>query len=400
MLIPFRFSRPARVVARKLLLSLVMLAPAAALAQGPQPPQVSYAGAVEVPMKMRGSLPALEVMVNGQGPFLFMVDLGSSGYGRADAGLVQRLGLPVVGEAGGADSAGGARRAMQVVRFDSLSVGSLRFSALDAPSRDYNSRGLPPIDGVLCLDLFRGFVITLDYPAQKIRIERGQLPEADGLSIFAAAPGQRNIVVQLTVGGQSVPAVLDTGNSVGLLLPASVVKGLAKAGEPVAAGRARSVSGEYDVQQVQLAEPVLLGGHSLGTTVRYYDQLQTGNVGSRELAAFRVSFDPANNRVRLADSAAQPVAAPRDAPAPAPAPRRYGIQLPGIAGDPLEVSGAEPGSIAERGGVRAGDRITAMNGKPLREISEQERVQALRGSPLVLTIERAGKTLEIRLTMP
>jgi len=393
-----------------LALSVACLAqPAAVQCQqrGPMPPKVAYSGVVELPMKMRGALPAVDVMVNGQGPFVFMVDLGSSGYGRADASLVKRLNLPVVGEAGGADGPGGARRAMPVVRMDSLAIGSMRLEGLDAPSRDYNTGALPPIDGVLCLDLFHGMVITLDYPAQKIRIERGQLPEPNGQTIFAAESGRRNIVVPLSVGGKTVPAVLDTGNSVGLLLPASFVKDLPKAGEPKSAGKARSVSGEYDVMQVELAEPVRLGNHSLGTTVRYYDQLQMGNIGSQELSGFRVSFDPANNRVRIAESGAPAAASgswqsatPATNPVAAPqSPRRYGIQMMGISADEIAVAGTEPGSAAERGGLRAGDKILAMNGKPLNQLSEAERVQALRGSPLVLSIEREGKNLELRLTL-
>jgi hypothetical protein len=37
-------------------------------------------------------------MVNGKGPFLFLIDTGGQGQARADVSLVQRLGLSTVGQ--------------------------------------------------------------------------------------------------------------------------------------------------------------------------------------------------------------------------------------------------------------------------------------------------------------
>jgi Aspartyl protease len=54
---------------------------------------------VELPMKSRGLMPAVEVVVNGRGPFLFAIDTGAGGRLRVDSSLVARLGLKVTGEA-------------------------------------------------------------------------------------------------------------------------------------------------------------------------------------------------------------------------------------------------------------------------------------------------------------
>ena len=212
---------------------------------------------------------------------------------------MRRLGLQVVGQAAGGDGTGGARRAMDVVRLDSLTLGTLVVEGVEVASRDYNTGGLPPIDGILCLDLFRGMIVTLDYPARRVRIERGALPEPDGVTVLAAEPGRRNLVVPLTVGGTTVPAAIDTGNTVGLLLPAAAVQGLAQVGRPVPAGKVRTVSGEYDVMRVELAEPVRLGGVALGRTVLFHDGLQVGKRRLEELATLRVAIDVSQGRVRL-----------------------------------------------------------------------------------------------------
>src|SRR5215217_9547950 len=48
---------------------------------------------VDVPMLFRGPMPAVEVTVNGQGPFLFAIDTGGGGQARVDSSLVEKLKL-------------------------------------------------------------------------------------------------------------------------------------------------------------------------------------------------------------------------------------------------------------------------------------------------------------------
>ncbi len=50
-------------------------------AQSPSQTTVTKNVAVDVPMLFRGPMPAVEVMVNGQGPFLFAIDTGAQGLG-------------------------------------------------------------------------------------------------------------------------------------------------------------------------------------------------------------------------------------------------------------------------------------------------------------------------------
>ena len=78
---------------------------------------------------------------------------------------------------------------------------------------------------------------------------------------------------------------------------------------------------------------------------------------------------------------------------------RYGIRLPGLSGDTLEVTGVEKGLVAAEAGLMKGDLIIAMNGKPVATLSEDERMQCLRGSPLVLRVERGSDTLDITLSL-
>jgi S1-C subfamily serine protease len=49
--------------------------------------------------------------------------------------------------------------------------------------------------------------------------------------------------------------------------------------------------------------------------------------------------------------------------------------------------------------VRADDVIISMNGTPVREMDRGERIAALRGSPLELTVRRDGEKHELTLTL-
>ena len=104
-------------------------------------------------MQFRGHLPAVDVFVNEQGPFLFAIDTGAQGLARADASLVKKLNLGVVGQVNVS-----ATRTMDLVELDSIRVGDVIFSTgLPAPSRDYN-KNFPTscghVDGILGYNLF------------------------------------------------------------------------------------------------------------------------------------------------------------------------------------------------------------------------------------------------------
>ncbi|NJO35969.1 MAG: PDZ domain-containing protein, partial [Rhodospirillales bacterium] len=58
-----------------------------------------------------------------------------------------------------------------------------------------------------------------------------------------------------------------------------------------------------------------------------------------------------------------------------------------------------PGEVAAIAGVRVGDRILAMNGRPAREIASQQISAYMRSSPLVLELDRSGERLTIELRL-
>jgi hypothetical protein len=224
-------------------------------------PGSSLTAVTELPMLFRGPMPAIEVKVNGKGPFLFAIDTGASGAGRVDSSLVEKLALPETGEVRGSDGSGANPRSMRLIQVDSLSVGDLEFRNLTLASRNYNvSPALPHIDGILGLGLFSDYLLTLDYATKRVRIAEGQLPAPDGAEILSYESRNGIPVVELQVSGAKASAHIDTGNTVGaFMLPGAMAEKLDFSSPPVAVGKARTVSSEIEIKQGRLKGSIRLG---------------------------------------------------------------------------------------------------------------------------------------------
>ena len=215
---------------------------------------------VDVPMLLRGSVPAIEVMVNGQGPFLFAIDTGARGMARVDSALVAKLKLQRVGKMQGGDPSGRSIT-MDVVQLDSIAFGGVQFNNVRAPTRDYNAQGrLPKIDGILGFDLFTEYLLTLDFPAKRVQLRRGELPQADGEEVLSYESLNGTPVVELGVGSLKVRGRIDTGNSIGgFILPESLVNKLPLASPPIVVGMARTISSQVEIKMASLKDSIRFG---------------------------------------------------------------------------------------------------------------------------------------------
>jgi D-alanyl-D-alanine carboxypeptidase len=268
---------------------------------GPERSEIPPAG-VEVEMLRDGPLPALRVRVNGLGPFRFGIDTGAGGAARIDSALAARLGLRVVGQVRGGDPSGRGSRVMDVVHVDSIEIAGARFGGFDAAVRDYNERrmGREAIDGVLGFAMFERCLLTLDYPAGRVRISRGELPPPNGADVLAFTSRRGIPSIELKVDSVTVEADLDAGSMGGFSLPLALAARLPLASPLRVVGRARTVGNEFEIQAADLAGSVKLGGFEFPrATVEFQPVFPMANVGSRVLRDFRVTFDQKNQRLQL-----------------------------------------------------------------------------------------------------
>jgi hypothetical protein len=271
-----------------------------------------------VPIQYRGRFPVVEVMINGQGPFLFTIDTGSAPKMDIDTALVTKLKLPVNGKARGGDPSGRNPREFETVAVDSIKLGDVEFRNVTALSRDQRTGpNAPQVDGVLGFPLFEDYLLTLDYPGKRVVLARGEVPAANAADILAFENPRRIPVVDLTIGELKVKAHVDSGNHVdGFILPAELIEKLKLASEPVTVGRARTVNNDIEIKRVQLSDPIRLGSFEYPKPMITFPALSETNIGFKTLSEFSLTFDQKNKRVKLSRSlASKTESAPVTAPA-------------------------------------------------------------------------------------
>lgn len=158
-------------------------------------------------------------------------------------------------------------------RCESLSISSGAWAQQLSPIGVFDvgallPKELPPVDGVLALDAFRGRVITIDWARDKIGVwARGTGPRRDAVTPHRAATGESGRFLSVFV---PIPAtqgllwfLLDSGNIRGTLVADSVIKeGLLR---PTATGTVRmSVAGGSAIDMPYTAAALDIDG-ALGT---------------------------------------------------------------------------------------------------------------------------------------
>lgn len=268
------------------------------------PAIAASAKSVIVPLRFYGTRPAVEVMVKGQGPFLFLVDTGAGGRpARADATLVKRLGLARQGQTASSDG-GGRSVAIDEVTLPDVTLGGLTQRNVAALSRDYGSTPyLPKLDGILGPAFFKNRLLTIDYGRGTLTIADGELPRSDGQTILDYELFEGNLWIPVSIGGQSAKAVIDTGNIRALDMPAEAVKPLRMASFPRLAGNSVGLSGTQAMREVTFAAPLRIGSHLIQhPAATFSEDFHEWNIGSALLQDFVITIDRKNRRMRLVRS--------------------------------------------------------------------------------------------------
>jgi hypothetical protein len=257
---------------------------------------------LEIPMKIDGGISTIELMVNGKGPFVFGIDTGAQGGARIDSSLMEKLALKPSGQVRASDGSGRNPQMAELVKLESIEIGSLRFADVTAGARNYRKSPRPlNIDGILGLSVLSEYLVTLDYPAKLLRLEKGELPKVDGAEILDYKSKGGIPLLEMNVGSTKIDAHLDSGNMIGaFVLPTAFAEKLTRASEPVVVGRARSASGEMEIKQFQVKDVIRLGRHEFPEpTITYPALSDIGNIGAKTLSQFVITFDQKNERVRL-----------------------------------------------------------------------------------------------------
>jgi predicted aspartyl protease len=153
------------------------------------------------------------VMVNGQGPYRFLIDSGAD-RSVIGAALARTMGLRASGAVTLHDIAGSSR--VETVTIDTLQVGSSEMAGIEAPALLESHLGAQGLVGIDALSEQR---LSIDFVANTVTIQDPRRPERSigGLDEIVVTARRRKgqlILTEARVGKDNLSAVIDTGAQV------------------------------------------------------------------------------------------------------------------------------------------------------------------------------------------
>jgi len=250
------------------------------------------------PMEVVYGKPYVNVMVNGHGPYRFMVDTGTGGEAIVSLELADELKLPKVDKTRLSDPSKEGMHYTDVVMIDTLNIGGAEFDeVLAARHRTYGA----DIDcqGILGFPLFENYLLTLDYPNRRMILSSGALvPDGESLVLPFRMPDGVPIA-PLRIGDLRVEAQFDSGGT-GLSLPQRLVSQLRFIADPMPYGLAESLSSRFEIKLAKLASDVRLGQFTFDKPfVEINSAFPLVNFGAYPMENFSITFDQMNQLLRL-----------------------------------------------------------------------------------------------------
>ncbi len=253
-----------------------------------------------VPVDLSTERPIIDVFINGDGPFKFVVDTGASKT-MVSADLAERLRLPNAGSilVGAPNSFTSIRAPIHRIR--ELRIKDLKFFGVGAVGiMDRDLMRHIRADGIISAQDFSGYLVTFDYRQRQLVVQPGSLPEPDDIHVMGYEERNGIAGVKIDVAGTPTFFHLDTGSPFFIALPGTMLGKSAFESEPQPVGMARTVVAEFLVLSGKLSGDIKVAKTTLSKpTVEILDKMPYGNLGFRFFRDFRVTFDYANERVRI-----------------------------------------------------------------------------------------------------
>ena len=346
------------------------------------------------------------VMINGKGPYYFVVDTG--GVNLLTPELAHELGAKIEGERE-VRGAGEGTATSGLAHVDEIKLGGAAIRnqlfvtyALDSL---YPSGGTH-MQGMVGYEVFRRFVTRVDYGSRTMTLIDPKAFDASdaGVPVKIAFNGSA-AVVNGSYDGVPAKFQIDTGARSALTLDAPFV-----AANHVGSGvksvdavdgwgvggpsRARVMRGGILKigDMIEIDHPVTgMGTDKAGA---FADPSLSGNIGGGILKRFVVTFDYGHSTMYL-----KPLTGPID---DLDTYDRAGTWF-NVEPDGFKVVAVTHGGPAEEAGLKADDVITAIDGKAVGDTSLDAVRRRLRNDPVgtlvKLAVLRSGKPIEIALTL-
>lgn len=347
----------------------------------PAAPAVARA---EVPALVVANFFLVEATVDGAGPFRFLIDTGSTvslvsaevaGFGTPDAAGSEPVRVR---------SSRGDEVLLPGVSVNELGIGAAKFMHVRAARYDFEDLSDQlgfKVDGLLGLAVFRDVLLTLDYPARRLKIAPLGEWHASDADLLALTLNERGPTIQLRLGDDSVAALVDSGSDAALSLnrgaaPVDFVGGLRRGTLNA------TISGDYPQVIGRLAGDVNLGGHTVSRPIVEITDGATA-IGGEILSHFALTFDQQRGLLALQRGSSAPIEV---------ASRRSTGVVFDRNSDHWAVAAIIPATPAETLPIATGDVCIGVNGEPIGQWPI-ERFQELLRQTGAVTLTLAANSL-------
>jgi predicted aspartyl protease len=252
----------------------------------------------------------IDVRINDQGPFRFLVDSGAD-RSVVGSGLADRLRLPAGEDVRLQGMAGQATVRTAII--DRLLLGKSEVGPIRAPALSERDLGA---QGLIGIDVLAEQRLLLDFEARTITVQDGRQAEVNAAGEIVVTARLRKgqlIITEASVGEQRVSAVIDTGSEV--TLGNMALRRRLLGNRPPREGAAKiiliSVTGQTLEAEAAMLPRIRIGGVYLDNVVVAFadappfrlfglDRQPALFLGSDLLKSFRrVSLDFRNRKVRF-----------------------------------------------------------------------------------------------------
>jgi predicted aspartyl protease len=240
----------------------------------------------------------VDVLVNGKGPYSFLVDSGAD-RSVIGAGLAERLGLPVDANVMVRGMAGTSPAT--TVLIDTLSIGSNRINDIIAPALPERYIGA---QGIIGIDALSDQRLLLDFDKRTVVIQDSRQPHAveEGEIVVTARRRKGQLILtQASVDGARTYAVIDTGSELTIGNSAMLRRALRGRGKPAMQTISFvSVTGANFTAEVATLAELRVGGVILkNVTVAFTDAPPFELFGLEKQPALLLGTDLLRNFKRL-----------------------------------------------------------------------------------------------------
>lgn len=262
---------------------------------------------ITAPYTVENGQQIVQLYLNGKGPFGFVFDTGAAGLIVSSA-LRDQLQLQTAGT-DTANSPGGEGFEVEVVTLDAVGLAGAQVSDVEATVMERLPFGVP---GVIGPSVFRDYGrFAIDFPKGEMKIggEVHDWPNKTWIPFGADAP---LLDIDLHIGGQIIPAHIDSGAPQALALPEKYEVNMALVAPAVVVGKASTIDRTFDIKEAAIDLSLDIGDARIDLNRVTLFDMPYGNIGFAGLSGLFLEIDWQGRRFALRGNTVQ---SPKEAPA-------------------------------------------------------------------------------------